>query len=77
VTADDRRFYAVLFHMFGPLFIAGGWLAAFTLVGSALIRAGTGMLILSPLPLRSVRSLAAALGLVVLGWTWPGLVAAV
>jgi hypothetical protein len=71
MTGEDRRFYGLLLLTFGPLFIAGGWLAAFTLVGAVLIFAGTLMLLAAPILLRSIRVVAVALGLVAAGWGWP------
>jgi hypothetical protein len=74
MTGEDRRFYGLLLLAFGPLFIAGGWLASFTLVGVALIVAGSAMLLAAPLLLRSIRVFALACGLVVVGWGWPWMV---
>ena len=71
MTAADRRFYGALLLAFGTLFIAGGWLAAFTSVGALLIFSGTVMLLAAPLLLRSLRVGALALGLVGLGWGLP------
>lgn len=71
MTGSDRRFYAALMLVFGPLFIAGGWLASFTAVGAALIFAGTAMLIAAPILLRSLRVVPVSIGLVVFGWAWP------
>lgn len=71
MTREDRRFYGLLLLTFGPLFIVGGWLAAFTMVGAVLILAGSLMLLAAPILLRSVRTFAVACGLVVAGWGWP------
>ena len=70
MTGEDRRFYGLLLLAFGPLFLAGGWLASFTAVGAVLIFAGTAMLLAAPLLLRSIRAGAVALGLVAAGWGW-------
>ena len=67
----DRHFYGVLLLVFGPLFIAGGWLAAFTGVGALLIFAGIAMLLAAPVFLRSLRILFFSLGLATLGLGWP------
>ncbi len=48
MTAADLRFYGFLCLGFGPLFVAGGWFAAFTDVGAFLIFAGLAMLLASP-----------------------------
>jgi hypothetical protein len=40
LAADERRFYSNLGIVSGPALTAGGWLAAFTLVGAALIVLG-------------------------------------
>jgi hypothetical protein len=71
MTDADRRFYGILLLTFGPLFVLGGWLAAFTEVGALLILAGCAMLLVAPVLLRSVRVLALALGLVTFGLGWP------
>jgi len=71
VTSEDARFYGLLALLFGPLFIAGGWLAAFTDVGFMLYVAGTAMLLLAPLLRRSLNVVAAALALLAVGWGWP------
>ena len=71
MTPEDRAFYGFLLFVFGPLFIAGGWLASFTIVGFFLILAGTAMLIVAPLLLRSLKAAVAAGALGLLGWTWP------
>ena len=71
MTSEDARFYGLLALLFGPLFIAGGWLAAFTDVGFMLYVAGTAMLLLAPLLRRSLNVAAAALALLAVGWGWP------
>ena len=71
MTSEDARFYGLLALLFGPLFIAGGWLAAFTDVGFMLYVAGTAMLLLAPLLRRSLNVVAAALALLAVGWGWP------
>ena len=71
MTGEDARFYGLLALLFGPLFIAGGWLAAFTDVGFMLYVAGTAMLLLAPLLRRSLNVVAAALALLAVGWGWP------
>jgi hypothetical protein len=74
MTPADRRFYGILLLAFGPLFIAGGWLASFTLVGAVLIFAGAAMLLVAPILLRSFKVTLLSLGLVGLGWGWPWIV---
>jgi hypothetical protein len=71
MTGADRRFYGTLLLVFGPLFVAGGWLAAFTDVGFVLILAGAVMILAAPIMLRSIRVLPLSLGLVALGLGWP------
>jgi hypothetical protein len=44
MSLEDQRFYGKLLLVFGPLFIAGGWLAAFTDVGAVLIFVGAAMI---------------------------------
>ena len=75
MTAEDRAFYGRLLLVFGVLFIAGGWLASFTLVGALLIFAGSLMLIVAPILLRSIKTAPAALALLAAGWGWPFLLA--
>jgi hypothetical protein len=74
MTGADRRFYGTLLLVFGPLFIAGGWLAAFTMVGALLIFTGAAMLLAAPVILRSFRIAPLSLGLVALGLGWPWVV---
>jgi hypothetical protein len=76
MTEDDRRFYGKLLLTFGPLFILGGWLAAFTEVGLLLYLSGSVMLAIAPILLRSFKALLAGAGLFVLAWTWPFLIIA-
>lgn len=45
MDARDRRFTSWLGVLFGPLFIAGGFLAAFTTMGALFIWFGLGMLV--------------------------------
>lgn len=71
--SDERRFWGVLTLVFGPLFIAGGWLAAFTDVGLVLIFAGSLMLLVSPVLLHSCRAVPVVALLLALGWGWPWL----
>ncbi|MPZ49616.1 MAG: hypothetical protein GEU75_10025 [Dehalococcoidia bacterium] len=71
MKAEDRRFYGILALAFGPLFIAGGWLAAFTDVGWVLILLGAAMLLASPVLLRSLRTVPLVAILVALGLGWP------
>jgi ABC-type molybdate transport system permease subunit len=71
MTAADRRFYGTLLLVFGPLFLAGGWLAAFTEVGFIFILTGAAMILAAPIMLRSIRVLPLSLGLVALGLGWP------
>jgi hypothetical protein len=44
MTADARRFTATLCIVFGPLFILGGFLAAFTVEGALFVFLGMGMI---------------------------------
>jgi hypothetical protein len=44
MSADSRRFTAKLCLVFGPLFILGGFLAAFTVEGALFVFPGMGML---------------------------------
>jgi len=71
MSAEDNHFFGALTLFFGPLFIAGGWLAAFTDVGLGFILAGTAMLAATPLLWRSWRAALLAAALVTTGWTWP------
>jgi hypothetical protein len=71
MTESDRRFLVVLLLTFGALFIAGGWLAAFTAVGAMLIYTGTAMLLAAPILLRSLKVGSVSLGLLALGWGMP------
>jgi len=71
MSSSDRRFYGALLLVFGPLFIAGGWLAAFTDVGFLFILTGAAMILAAPILLRSFRILPLSLGLVALGLGWP------
>ena len=71
MTREDARFYGLPALVFGPLFIAGGWLAAFTEVGFALILAGTAMLLAAPVLWHSAKVAVAALALIIIGWGWP------
>ena len=68
---DSTRFYGRLALVFGPLFIAGGWLAALTEVGAVLIFAGTAMLLMSALLLRTWPSAIVAAGALVITWGLP------
>ena len=45
MTTEDRRFTSTLLIVFGPLFVAGGYLAAFTLDGALFVFAGLAMLL--------------------------------
>ncbi len=56
MTPADRRFMSMLFVIFGPLFVVGGFLVAFTDPGAVLVFFGVGMfaaglLLRTPLPL--------------------------
>jgi hypothetical protein len=56
MTRADRRFLSTLLLVFGPLFVAGGFLAAFTLEGTVYVYIGvamfvTGILLRTRLPL--------------------------
>ena len=42
---SERRFTSVLFLAFGPLFVLGGYLVAFTVEGALLIFLGLAMLV--------------------------------
>lgn len=44
MTDSDRRFLRLLLIVAGPLFVVGGFLAAFTVIGAMLVFAGLGML---------------------------------
>jgi hypothetical protein len=74
MTREDARFYGLLCLVFGPLFIFGGWLAAFTEVGFIMYLAGSIMLLLAPVLMRNLKALLAGLSLLVLAWTWPFLI---
>jgi len=74
---ESTRFYGRLALVFGPLFIAGGWLAAFTEVGAVLIFAGTAMLLASVALLRTWQSVALAAAALLIGLGWPFLLSAV
>ncbi len=74
MNAEDARFFGSLAFVFGPLFMAGGWLAAFTDVGLGLILAGTAMLAAAPLLRRSWRTALPAAALLTTGWAWPLLI---
>jgi hypothetical protein len=71
MTADARNFYGKLGLTFGPLFIVGGWLAAFTEVGAVLIVAGVVMVIVAPVLLQSWKLVPVALATVAVGLGWP------
>lgn len=71
MSREDARFYGWLALVFGPLFLLGSWLAAFTEVGVFLILAGLVALVLAPLLLRSLKAALAALAFAVLGLGWP------
>lgn len=74
---DDLRFYGRLMLVFGPLFILGGWLAAFTDVGAWMIFAGAAMLLASVALLRTRQSVALAAAALLIGLGWPFLLSAV
>jgi hypothetical protein len=44
-TPEDRRFYSRLGIVFGPLFVLGGFLAAFTIMGAVMIWAGLALFV--------------------------------
>jgi hypothetical protein len=43
MAADTRRFTSTLLLLFGPLFMVGGYLAAFTVEGAIYVFIGVGM----------------------------------
>jgi hypothetical protein len=45
MDAADRRFTWILLVVFGPLFVFGGFLAAFTVPGAVFVFLGLGMLL--------------------------------
>ena len=62
MTPADRRFTAWLLLGFGPLFVLGGFAAAFTEVGAMLVFLGLAMLVTGALiftPLRLILAVAA------------------
>ncbi len=75
MTASDWHTMGMFALVFGPLFIVGGWLAAFTGVGFALIVLGAAMLLASPVLLRSIRMVPVVAVLVAFGLGWPLLLA--
>lgn len=55
MTSADRRFYSWLMIAFGPLFVLGGFGAAFTTMGALFVWTGlamlaAGVLLRTPLP---------------------------
>ncbi|MGE0602078.1 MAG: hypothetical protein AB7J35_21985 [Dehalococcoidia bacterium] len=56
----DRRFYSWLGLIFGPLFVLGGFIAAFTIEGALFVWLGLAMLV-AGIGLRTRLSLAAVL----------------
>ncbi len=69
-AGEDRRFYGRLLLVFGPLFIVGGWLAAFTEPGAWFILTGAVLTLASVALLRTWQSavLAVTALVVLLGW---------
>ncbi len=68
MNAQDRRFLRRLLLVFGPLFVLGGFFAAFTVVGAVLIFVGvgmfaTGLLLFTRLPVMIPALLGAALAI--------------
>jgi hypothetical protein len=64
MDAADRRFTWILLVVFGPLFVFGGFLAAFTVPGALFVFLGLGMLLSGlALAVRVPVVLAAAAGL--------------
>ena len=61
MAADTRRFTSTLLLVFGPLFVVGGFLAAFTVEGGIYVFIGVGM-VASGVLLRTRLPLLAALG---------------
>lgn len=70
-SEDGRRFYSTLFLAFAPLFMLGGWIAAFTDVGAGLIYLGSLLAILGFALQPSCRRGAAAVGALAAGWGLP------
>ena len=71
----DRRFYSWLGIVFGPLFILGGFIAAFTIEGALFIWLGLSMLaagigLRTRLPFRAVLAGAAAILIGLCGYTF-------
>ncbi len=71
VSADDRRFYGRLLLVFGPLFIIGGWLAAFTEPGAWFIYTGATLTLASVALLRTWQSAVVAVTALVVLLGWP------
>ncbi len=69
-TAEPRRDLSRGGLILGPLLCWGGWLAAFTLVGAALLYVGSAMIVAGfVLDPRAKTALLASFGLFV-GWGW-------
>ena len=49
MTAADRRFTSTLLLVFGPLFVLGGFLAAFTVEGALFVFLGLAMFVVGVL----------------------------
>lgn len=63
----DRRFLRILLVVSGPLFVGGGFLAAFTVIGAVLVFVGLGMLVTGVLLFTRLPAVASMLtGLVVM-----------
>lgn len=71
VTREDLRFYGLLALAFGVLFLAGGRIAAFTIIGAVLMLAGSLMLLVAPLLLQSLKVMVVSMLFIVLLWTVP------
>lgn len=70
LAAAERRFYSTLGIVSGPLLTAGGWFAAFTIVGAALIVLGGFVALAGTLMLPTWRRLVLGSIAVAACW-WP------
>jgi hypothetical protein len=74
MDARDRRFFSWLAIVFGPLFVLGGFLFAFTIEGAIFVWVGLCMLaggiaLRTPLPVWAVMTAAAGSALALSAWT--------
>ena len=74
MDARDRRFFSWLAILFGPLFVLGGFLFAFTIEGAIFVWVGLCMLaggiaLKTPLPAWGVVASAAGSALALSAWT--------